>query len=252
MTNVCCVNVGTKYSVEYTLRLYNMVKRNTSKPFEFYVYTDQTERYNKYDDIIAIEHDNDDFGWWCKLHLFKDGVLPKGEYLYFDLDVVIVDNIDELFDHKGFGIIRDFIRPDEGIVGGKEYNSSIVKFDNRTTNGIYIHYRNNKQYWMELRKQIGIIGDQNVVSSYCNYYPDFVKPFQDEIIWSFKKGVERGKHYGDRSQWFGRKILKGGKVCVFHGDPSPREILNDEEKYLSMGNKFCTNDTINWIKNNWK
>ena len=46
----------------------------------------------------------------------------------FDLDVVIIDNIDSLFEFDGFGIARDFVRPDSGILGGKEYNSSVMKF----------------------------------------------------------------------------------------------------------------------------
>ena len=41
--------------------------------------------------------------------LFKPGILPDGEYLYLDLDVVIVDNIDCFFDFENFGITRDFI-----------------------------------------------------------------------------------------------------------------------------------------------
>ena len=62
------------------------------------------------------------------MQLFREDVLPRGEYIYFDLDVVIVDNIDCLFEHEGFGIIRDFINPDDGLLGGKEYNSSVMKF----------------------------------------------------------------------------------------------------------------------------
>lgn len=55
--------------------------------------------------------------------LFKPGVLPEGEYLYFDLDVVIVNNIDCFFEFENFGITRDFIYPDQGLLEGKEYNS---------------------------------------------------------------------------------------------------------------------------------
>lgn len=233
MTNVCCVNWGTKYGVEYTLRLYNMVKRHTTKDFKFYVLTDQTERYNKYNDIIAIELDTDLVGWWNKLLLFKDGVLPKGEYLYFDLDVVIVDDIDCLFEHPSFGIIRDFIRPSNGLLPGPEYNSSILKFDNRTTNGIWLHYINNKKLWHDYQKQVHFFGDQNVISHYVNTYPDFLSVFPDELIWSYKKGVERGKTAGDRSRYFGDTIPPNGRVCVFHGEPSPDKVETE------------------WVKKNW-
>lgn len=234
MTDVCCVNWGTKYGVDYTLRLYNMVKRNTTKDFKFYCLTDVVDRYARHPNIIPIELDTDLVGWWNKLLLFKKDTLPKGEYLYFDLDVVIVDNIDCLFDHSSFGITRDFIRPDNGLLSGPEYNSSILKFDNRTTNGIWQHYINNKKVWHDYQKQIHFFGDQNVISHYVNHYPDFLKTFPDEWIWSYKKGVERGKTAGDRSRMFGSQIPPHGKVCVFHGEPSPDKVKD-----------------VEWITKNW-
>lgn len=250
MNNFICVNVGKKYPKQYTERLYNMVSRNTSQPFNFYVYTDNTTMYPE-KHFRVIEHTSDEVGWWCKLKLFESGVLPSGDYLYMDLDVVIVDNIDDLWNLEGFHIIRDFIRPDEGILPNKEYNSSVMKFNSTQTDGIWKHYRNNTRYWKDLQKQIHFVGDQNVISNYGAYYPGFLNSFDDSMIWSFKKGVERGKHAGDRSKWFGRKIPPKGKICVFHGDPSPHDILNDPNKFLSMGNKFCDKSTITWIKENW-
>ena len=226
MTDVACVNWGKKYPVEYTFRLFNMVKRNTTKDFKFYCLTDDVTRYDKFPNIHAVELDTDDTGWWCKFQLYNPGVLPNGEYLYLDLDVVVVDNIDCFFEHPSFGITRDFIRPNKGLLPGKEYNSSVVRFDNRRTEGLYKYYLQNKRQWLDYQKQIHFFGDQNVTSAYLNYYPDFLNVFPDEWLWSFKKGQHRGKTAGDRSQWFGRTVPEGGKVCVFHGDPNPTEVLD--------------------------
>ena len=229
MNNVVCVNWGTKYSVDYTHRLYNMVKRNTVHPFNFYILTDQVDRYAKYKNYIPIELNTDEVGWWNKLQMYKPGVLPDGEYLYFDLDVVIVDNIDCFFDHPSFGITRDFIRPDNGLLPGKEYNSSVLRFNSRQSEGIYKHYINNRKMWHGYQKQVHFFGDQNVTSHYVNYYPDFLNIFPDEWLWSYKKGMVRGKHAGDRSQMFGRSIPEGGKVCIFHGEPNPEDIRDEVE-----------------------
>ena len=234
MNNVVCVNWGNKYGVEYTLRLYNMVKRNTTKDFKFYVLTDNVNYYDKHSNITAVELDTDLVGWWNKLLLFKKGTLPDGEYLYFDLDVVIVGNIDCLFEHGPFAITRDFIRPDAGLLPGPEYNSSILKFDNRTTNGIWLHYINNKKLWQSYQKEVHFFGDQNVISHYVNAYPSFLNVFPDELIWSYKKGVERGKTAGDRSRYFGETIPPNGRVCVFHGEPSPDKVQTD------------------WVKKHWQ
>lgn len=227
MKNAVCVNWGTKYGVEYTLRLYESIKRNTTYDFTFYCVTDNTTLYDRYPHIHAIEIDTDDTSWWCKLLLFKKNFLPSGDYLYLDLDVVIVDNIDCVFDHAGFGITRDFIRPNNGLLPGKEYNSSILRFNNTTTHGIYEYYVQNKQYWLDCQKTIvHWFGDQNLISQYVNHYPDFLNVFPDEWFWSYKKGVHRGKTAGDRSKMFGAEIPTGGKICVFHGEPNPDDVKN--------------------------
>ena len=39
---------------------------------------------------------------------------------------------------------------------------------------------------------------------------------------------------GDRCRMFGEQIPKGGKICVFHGEPSPDKV------------------DVEWVKNNWQ
>ena len=211
-----------------------MVKRNTTKDFEFFVLTDQVDEYpEEHINVVPLEHDDE--GWWHKMKLFKRGVLDEGEWLYFDLDVVIVDGIDCLFDHRSFGITRDFIRPFNGLLAGPEFNSSVLRFNNTTTQGIYDYYIQNKEVWKDYQKQIHFFGDQNVISSYVNHYPDYLNIFPDEWLWSYKKGVDRGKTAGDRSKMFGDTIPNGGKVCIFHGSPNPTEVLDTQ-----------------WVKDNYR
>jgi hypothetical protein len=231
--NVVCVNWGTKYPKEYTERLYNMIKRNTTKDFDFWVLTDQHVYKHP---INTAELHVGYTGWWNKLQMFDTEVLPAGEWLYFDLDVVIVDNIDSLFEWESFGIIRDFIRPENGILPGKEFNSSVMRFNNTEFSGIWEYYLNNSKQFHDMQKQVHFFGDQNVISSYLNHYPEICNPFPDEWLWSYKKGVERGKHAGNRSEMFGREIPKDGKVCVFHGEPNPVDVA----------------DKVDWIKDNYK
>lgn len=228
--NVVCVNWGTKYGLPYTQRLYNMVHRHTNYPINFYVLTDRVWEYmDSPAKPILLKPGLE--GWWNKMRLFQPGLLPPGEYLYLDLDVVIVDNIDCFFKHEGFGITRDFIRPDNGIVPGKEYNSSVMRFES-PNEGLWKHFNRNKGKWAEYSKHCHFFGDQNVISDWLNLC-NYKNPFPDEWCWSYKKGVERGKHAGDRSRHFGDTIPNGGKICVFHGLPNPGDV-----------------DT-QWVKENW-
>ena len=232
MNKVVCVNWGTKYPKEYTDRLFNMVSRNTTKPFEFYVLTDNVDLYPGYK-VIDISKE-DEKSWWSKLLMFKQGILPDGKYLYLDLDVVIVDNIDDMFELPSFGILRDFIRPDNGLLPGKEFNSSVMVFEPQKFRGIYDFYIQNKPIWIEKQKEIHFFGDQNVISYYLNQYPSFCHPIPDWMCWSYKKGVHRGKTAGDRSRMFGERIPPSGKICVFHGTPNPTEV------------------NVDWVKENYK
>jgi FkbM family methyltransferase len=217
--NVVCVNWGTKYSPKFVSRLYHMVKKNTSSSFRMYCLTDKPDIYQ--DPIIPVKLEPGFEGWWNKMQLFKKDVLPQGEYLYFDLDVVIVDNIDCFFDFEGFGITRDFINPDNGLLGGKEYNSSIMRFTQ--DEALWNYFLNNQPRWRTAQQKISFFGDQNVISDYLNV-TGFNQPFPDDWIWSFKVGSTRGRRPLEKSKHLGSTIPNSGKVCVFHGRPNPDEV----------------------------
>ena len=155
------------------------------------------------------------------MQLFKDDILPIGEYLYCDLDIVIVDNIDCIFQHQGFGIIRDFVNPDHNILGGKEYNSSVMRFTQNMA--LWHFFQKNIPRWQKIQKKIPFFGDQNVIGSFLNQQ-NYSNAFPDEWIWSFKVGVSRGKHDIKSNIWLGKEIPEHGKICVFHGNPKPSDV----------------------------
>jgi len=90
--NIVCVCVGDKYNKEHVNRLYRMVERNCSLPFSFYCVSDQQQDH----ETIFIDKDLDLETYWWKICLFNLDWNQKT--LYFDLDVVIQNNIDSLFD----------------------------------------------------------------------------------------------------------------------------------------------------------
>ena len=88
MIEVVCLNVGTKYTHDYEMRLYEALCRHTTTGFNFR--------------IIRDEHFP---GWWNKLLLFP----PSVRTVFLDLDTVIVGNSDFLFAYEGpFCILEDF------------------------------------------------------------------------------------------------------------------------------------------------
>lgn len=102
---VICIRWGEKYGVDYVNRLYAMVARNITPPFDFYCFTDTFEGLDP--GITAMELP--DLG--CDMPKVRQGIWGKsrlwradlgglsGPVLFLDLDVVVTGNLDALFEH---------------------------------------------------------------------------------------------------------------------------------------------------------
>jgi hypothetical protein len=129
--NVVCLKTGDKFNNAYVWRLYEMVNRNTSHDINFICYTDKPFTYNG---ITFMKPPAPHLkGWWGKVGFFK-GDLPYGKTVYFDLDMLIVGNLDELFDFdadfaliKHWKKVRKFSKKGEAVPA---YNSSCMLFGN--------------------------------------------------------------------------------------------------------------------------
>lgn len=104
MVNVICVKWGDLYSYKFVNRLRYMVDTNTTVPYKFYCLTDDPTDIEDGIEIIPIPKEPKLEVWWNKMFLFKDGLLPEGKYVFFDLDVVIQNNIDEILNYEPDGV----------------------------------------------------------------------------------------------------------------------------------------------------
>ena len=92
MINIACVlKTGGDFTWSDVDRLRNGIANHLSIPYRFVVLTDLL--IEKSNDIIPLI--NDWPGWWSKLELFRPNIFI-GPVIYFDLDTVIVGNIDEI------------------------------------------------------------------------------------------------------------------------------------------------------------
>lgn len=225
MMNFVCVYYGDKYQIEYVEKLYNMVKKNTTVEHKFICFTDNTviQKRLRHTDIEFREFKRHDFdGWFNKLQLFSPDSELVGSNLYMDLDVVIMNNIDELFtygkDHNFVGM-NDF-NPATGV-----FNSSIMKFNNNTTSSLiwdnYIKRRT------EFKKYTG---DQEIISILIKKHKDTLS-YPDSWTQSYKWFDHKGERF-NRNKWTYEKD-PNAKVCIFHGYPNPHD------------------STQEWVKNLW-
>lgn len=141
--NVICVKWGDKFSSDDVNRLYRMVKRNVSLPFTFYCMTEDPSGIDPDVNIIPLNLKLDLRAWWWKICLFENNIVPGDVNVYFDLDVVIQNNIDHFFnvgnkikiiDHSE----KDGLYPISGDHGSVTYyNSSILAWKNNTASDIF-------------------------------------------------------------------------------------------------------------------
>ena len=112
MINIVCVKWGTKYGPEYVNRLLAGFKRNSSVPFKFHCFTEDSSKLSK-DVILHNLPYKKVIGWWNKLYLFSNEInIPQGETILFvDLDTLITSNVDDILQRTTDEIIvlKNFI-----------------------------------------------------------------------------------------------------------------------------------------------
>ena len=228
-----CLKHGTKYSPDYVNKLYNMVERNCTVPYEFVCLTDNTDGLNP--KIKTIPLPTNLQGWWCKPYMYSKDLPINGTILYMDLDVVIASNIDKLFTYQPnhWCTIRDFtraMRPD-----WKKYNSSVVRFKTGQLDHVWTEFQKD-----QINIQRRLHGDQDWLFEATRKGQAMLYP--DSWILSWKWEIRRSKEFDFKGTKGNRKFkhvedVKPRIECcvtVFHGDPNPH---NCEDP---------------WVVDNWK
>jgi len=219
--NIVCLKWGDKYDAGYVNRLYSMVKRNTTIPFDFYCITEDNTGINENINIKPIPN-LDLKGWWFKVTLFqKDAYGLKGRVLFIDLDMVIIDNIDSICQHQGsFSTIKGW---NENYL-----QNAVFAFNINEHNYIYYDFIINHE---KLAKKFN--GDDIWMTKVLDKTK--VSFFPDSWIVSYKyhcnaKGVKLfgkvGKFLG---LWFafGEAMPpKDTKIVAFHGKPDPGDVID--------------------------
>jgi hypothetical protein len=219
MNYVVCLKYGDKYSAEYVNKLYNSVKRNLTIPFEFVCYTEDKQGIDPAIRIEPIPLLSGVTGWWYKPMFFNPELGLNGTILFFDLDVVVFQNIDNLFTYEPmkFCIIRDFNR--HVIRNYNKFNSSVFRLNTGMHSEVYTNFMKDPNIPIRMYH-----GDQDwiriiVPDGTYEYWPD-------EWIQSYKwemrnKPKFNTKPRGQRDfETNGDPVVKNAtSVAVFHGEP---------------------------------
>lgn len=147
MKNIVCIKWGDLYSAEDVNMLEYMLKQNVTYKFQLYCLTDDCFNINKSIEIISLPKENDLEGHWNKMYLFNKGVMKLDNFTYFDLDVIIQNNIDDILNYdKRLTLIKAWWKKSE--VWKNTFNSSVLSIDTNRDAYIWERFIENTDYHM--------------------------------------------------------------------------------------------------------
>lgn len=246
--NIVCMKWGTCYGPEWVNRLYGMVSRSTSWKFRFVCFTDDVSGIRpevECQPLPPLAHHKEAGKNWRKLGLMtsKLGGL-EGMTLFLDLDVVLVDNIDELFTYPGrFCIIQEWKHPHLGYG-----NSSVVRyFIGRESAVLDRFYATPKQDLMDIYAG----KEQNFLSKAVEdvtfWPPDWCASFSHSCL-------PRNRI----ARFFAApKRPDNAKILVFYGSITPESALSGQHESKKRGKGFKVRFTRRrflpapWIQEYW-
>lgn len=218
---ILCVRFGNKYGREYVERLRNMIARHCTVPYEFACLTDDQ---HPIEGVRTVYQPNANYqkGWWHKVHMFDPNLPLSGRILYFDLDVVICNNIDKLTYHKvdSFVGIHDFNR--KFFPSWQYLNSSVLAWNHGAESYIWTKFKEKPADAQRLQ------GDQDWIWKLARdrivFWPkDWIMSYKWELRSRDELTVVSG-HRIFKTVKDDVMIPQNCSVAVFHGEPNPLDV----------------------------
>ena len=221
-----CVIHGDGYNWVYVDRLYKMLSRHITPGVRLHVYTEEhREVPHPY-----IKHSLLNWGisgpkksWWYKIQVFNRDY-HNGALLYFDLDTVIVDNIDWIWNLplQYFWTVKDFKHLWRPLFTG--VNSSIMWFSTQTFDHVWNNFKNQELNQI-IRKYHG---DQDYITEVI---PTAERRFfEQNRVKSWRwECLDGGYSFTQKRHLLpgtGTTILHPTSVLIFHGKPKPSDVAD--------------------------
>jgi len=227
MITVACVFWGDKFSEDYVYNLKSMIERNTTVPHKFVCFSDR-----ELEGIRTVKLITGYEGWWNKMQLFNTDFRLSNRVVYFDLDTLIVDNIDWLLEYDGmFMGIEDLgsVNAHQPHLKGR-LQSGVMSWDYNLNHSLWERF---KYYQNESSR---FRGD----GEYLNHV---IPKYQRDFIQ--KKYPNRLKSY--KYQVYSEGFTDNLSIVCFHGRPSIPQAMVE-----SVTTSIRTYEPQDWIKDYWR
>lgn len=166
MLKICTVYFKGLYTPDYVSNFYNSIRKHTSVPFQSVCISDTDVEA---DIVLPYNHYGSIKKHWHKLKFFSPlyGYQnPGDDIIIMDIDQVVVNNIDDILNHKvKDGVLLTYDAWWDNKLG---INGGFYKFKSGTLNNIWEKFELNPEYWQNTYYERGIVhkkyyGEQNYV-----------------------------------------------------------------------------------------
>lgn len=214
MINIVCLKWGKLYSSDYVNKLYNGFRRNTTIPFHFHCFTEDTQGIEE----AVITHPLPQGGlkgWWNKLYLFSKNLPITGRIFFVDLDTLVTGNVDHLLmANTGFVVLRDFFY---GIAKGVDQHSigsGLMSYDAEHFSFIWDQFIENPQRAIN---SVRPHGDQRWIQDQLQGGFTYWQDLYPNHVVSFKVHCNKG-------------LAKDARIVCYHGKPDIPTSINKHTK----------------------
>lgn len=210
LTNVavaCVLKSGGDFTPDHVHRLQNMMERNVKDiEYKFVCLSDVPVDLDNGGINIHLRYDYSK--WWSKVELFREDMVDAETIIYFDLDTVILKNID------------DILAADFDFAALRPWNSANRR-NGQCASGM-MAWKNDGSYSF-ISEQFNFTdigdyphGDQQYISEALSEHGKFPQFLQDTVggIYSYKRECR------DR-------LPPDARIICFHGSPRPEEVKHD-------------------------
>ncbi len=245
-----CMKWGTRYGADYANRLYSMVSRHCTQPFQLVCFTDDTSGLNPAIDARPLppfagvpEHLANKP--WRKLSLWQQNLGPDltgRDALVLDLDLVITGPLDDFFTyHPGkYAVIENPTKRGKNIG-----NTSVFRFTVGKYPEICERFLNNpeKLYREEFRIEQEYISATLHPRGEQVFWPrTWVPSFKEDLLpcWPVRL-------------WKVTNLPQEARIVIFHGKPDPDEARDGKWPAKAWYKKvYKTLKPVPWIAENWQ
>lgn len=170
MVIICVYKSGGDFSAEHVEALKTQLQNQITTPFKFWCLTDRVAEVISIADKV-IELNNELAGWWSKIELFRPLYSNNETVVYFDLDVLLLKNIDKFIEvvSKQHPIM---LRSADKVGKANDWpSSSIMSWRGNELEEIYTRFISLGNVIQESKKKTGRAGqqtDQGFIREICN------------------------------------------------------------------------------------